>query len=958
MPLATEQSEWIYRFTAGAVPLPLPAEGQATPSAKDQLQEHLRMRQGKERVDEQALKELLVAKAITVLKANKEAMREKLNLKATTVENGKEKVQNVRDPKGQQHKAFDAAEAPQLKEAPKGLADAGEAYKILVDQSDILAAAKVERSYIDAKAGVIATRRERLFTDDEIQEELYTPLVRELVVPETLIAPKFSATQKMIDGSNEYYLNECQDKGKRLSRGRAEFAKGAINLASAITTTVISGLAPVKPGQEALAGSGALSKKQAATAMAMTEGIAALLTGTVDAADQIDDFRDSGDFSVPGYRAVMNSMAIGIGKLVAGSTGNMNYGLAVTDSILAASTATTLIAEFANWRKKGGEPPVAQIIGAIGDSIAAGFSAKSDLTSDAGASTAWAQAGAIVSASFTTMAKAQEKHLIDAIRKGDWKSVFEVLATAGAQASAAVPTAARFAGEYNQIDGVDPNNPEQTDQDKADQQFQQQQKLLKSTSDIAANVSKLGSSVEALGQEARAALAERLKLEGKPLGSAEEALAAIEKKFAERQEAASKEALAAQAEELESIQKTLDAERKAFQDSLLCLGSTNPDDAEYKSIAKLIAQLERDRAIWNGLNAMFGAGLGLASSVATASVVAAEVVPALKVAGQFVKFVANMKAAADRLSAFLDWKESRKDAASAVSPYATSVENFCANQGSQFTHYTIQAVANIIQAMLAVGDMTPYAPAFKAAGGAVAAAAATEELVFKFHKQQALRAAWRDTKEALEPRNKGNRKMALLVREINPTLAKYTIAYGALIERSPIAITAMNRIGLDRETLTRAGDGVKDVKDYLEKLYVDDNIVLGQLDIKPGQAKVPAPALNSKAWSLSHLIWSEKEGLATANPPEIVAHLALVEKPLKERAAKSGTKAGEKELTALLAALAKLETAFGSYDPRTESGVPHEAARRASEAYAELASATAKAVRMDLDTLKAEEATV
>src|SRR6201999_4190629 len=121
--------------------------------------------------------------------------------------------------------------------------------------------------------------------------------------------------------------------------------------------------------------------------------------------------------------------------------------------------------------------------------------------------------------------------------------------------------------------------------------------------------------------------------------------------------------------------------------SLLCLGSTNPDDADYKSIAKLIAQLEKDCAIWNGLNAMFGAGLGMASSVALASTVAAEVVPGLKAAGQLVKFIANLKAASDRWAAFVDWKESRKDAASAVSPYATSVENFCANQGAQFTHY-------------------------------------------------------------------------------------------------------------------------------------------------------------------------------------------------------------------------------------------------------------------------------
>ena len=81
-----------------------------------------------------------------------------------------------------------------------------------------------------------------------------------------------------------------------------------------------------------------------------------------------------------------------------------------------------------------------------------------------------------------------------------------------------------------------------------------------------------------------------------------------------------------------------------------------------------------------------------------------EVVPGLKAAGQFVKFVANLKAASDRLEAFLDWKEARKDAASAVSPYATSVENFCASSaksrlGSRAIASTRWASASLLASM-------------------------------------------------------------------------------------------------------------------------------------------------------------------------------------------------------------------------------------------------------------------
>ena len=95
------------------------------------------------------------------------------------------------------------------------------------------AAKKVERHVIDAKALVVVTKTQPLFTDDEIEAELYAPLVRELVIPDTIINDRFSATKKMIDGANEYYIKECKEKGKHLNTGAVSFAKGTIELAVA-----------------------------------------------------------------------------------------------------------------------------------------------------------------------------------------------------------------------------------------------------------------------------------------------------------------------------------------------------------------------------------------------------------------------------------------------------------------------------------------------------------------------------------------------------------------------------------------------------------------------------------------------------------------------------------------------------------------------------------------------------
>ena len=110
---------------------------------------------------------------------------------------------------------------------------------------------------------------------------------------------------------------------------------------------------------------------------------------------------------------------------------------------------------------------------------------------------------------------------------------------------------------------------------------------------------------------------------------------------------------------------------------------------------------------------------------------------------------------------------------------------------------------------------------------AAGVAASAEDTVFKFYKQRTLHRAWEKTKKSLE--NPQNRKLALIAREMNPTLAKYTIAYGALIEGNATAMTALNRIGLDRETLARAND--KGEREFLDDKARADEISRAQQQI-------------------------------------------------------------------------------------------------------------------------------
>ena len=973
MSLTEPQAEWLFRFTAGAVPLPVLSGNDAADPAKQtgRLQMQLEAAQSREWAEEKALKAALLAKAFAVVDKHKDDMRQNFDLVVTTYKDpldddlededkarGKmqksgTREQVVRDKAGRQERAYDAKESTQLASAARGrtdksltATDATKAMAILTEEKNKLAGQMTPRSHIDEKSSTIVQKLEPLFSDDEIMNELYTPLVRELVLPETFVPDKYSATQKMIEGSDDYYIKECKSKGKKVNLGLAEFGKGAVAVGSAVASAVTSGLAPISAGQQGTVGSGVLSKDMAARAADITTGVAAALTGTIDAIDQIDDIRNSGDFPSSGLQKVVNGFGLAIGKIVAGATGNMEAGIAVTDAITGGGAVGGIVAEVANWRRKGGEPPVGKILDMLGQSISTSLDAAGRNT-DGEAGVALMRTGQGVTAVCKTVQKVCEAKLLKAMKEADWKTVFDVFAEFGKQVGGQLP---------NEI----LEDSALKDQSTYSTEAKVQAGVVGSASSLDKGASGAKDVTDQLGKIAVDELGDKVVAKtgiGMPKTGLADRMAEAEKRFAAKEKELKDAEAAQDAQDVAKIEKQLAAEKEEFRKSLSCLGSKEPKDADFKSLAKLVEQLERDRKIWDGLFAIFPAGIGAASGVTAAMTVASEVAPALKLAGQLVTYCMNVKAAADRLSAWLDWHAAAKDAESSVSPYATSIANFTKNQGQQFTHYTLQAAANATQALLACGGFTPYAPAFAAAGAAVGAAASTENVLYQFYKQAALRRAWKHTKRALDPKNRGNRKMALIARRLNPTLAKYTIAYGALVEEAPVAITACNRIGIDRETLTRSSDKVKELKDYLEKLYPEDGTVLGVLDVNPKETGVPEPVLTTKAWALSYLVWTEKRGLTTKNPPAIVANLAIVEKLEAQLAAMpevsdasdpDDQQERDEIVSKLLVSLGKLKQAQEAFDPRNSINDMIAEIKKVALAYADLADAQKTTLELEL----------
>ena len=384
MPLAEDEARWVYVFTAGAVPLPLKLAKEDEGNDVARLKNELKLALMREAADEQALKEVLLARANKAIDGIKEALRASEDFAVTRLdETGKEVTERTRDPKGQQQNGFEASTTEGVQKvadldiksgaAGQFLVEVGRSKERLTAEKDKLLAVTVQRSYIDEKAKKVLTRTAVLFSDKEIMDEIYTPLVREMVLAETFIDARFSATQKMIDGSNDYYIKECKEKGKEVASGGVGVAKAGILLAASITTTVLGALAPVSTG-ESLDHSGTISKFTAAEATDITNGIAATLNGTIDLVDQTSTAYKGGDFPVSGLRSTISTLGVGIGKLVAGFTGNQDLGLSIAEGIggfadVGAIRASDARLDSAIWRSAARLAAFAALVAAFSAAV-------------------------------------------------------------------------------------------------------------------------------------------------------------------------------------------------------------------------------------------------------------------------------------------------------------------------------------------------------------------------------------------------------------------------------------------------------------------------------------------------------------------------------------------------------------------------------------------------------------
>jgi len=248
---------------------------------------------------------------------------------------------------------------------------------------------------------------------------------------------------------------------------------------------------------------------------------------------------------------------------------------------------------------------------------------------------------------------------------------------------------------------------------------------------------------------------------------------------------------------------------------LRCKGETKDVKAFAGLLDMKIDQLKQDEAYFK-----MAVNLG-----GMAFDVAANFLAPLAMGGALLRMSKFIFAAVKRWIDFANFCKSKDAMMNAASAYSPAVRGFRQNARKQGAHYSINAACEGVKI---VGACLQCSPAV--IGGIIAAQAASgvealEAVLYEIDKRSQLSRAWSTYKQALK--NPENRKLGLIAIRKNPTLAKYAIAWGAVVEEDPLVGDFMAYTGISSDTL-RGNAHIDKVVDYLEARMPDDITVVGR----------------------------------------------------------------------------------------------------------------------------------
>lgn len=310
------------------------------------------------------------------------------------------------------------------------------------------------------------------------------------------------------------------------------------------------------------------------------------------------------------------------------------------------------------------------------------------------------------------------------------------------------------------------------------------------------------------------------------------------------------------AEDLTKAKKELNDQKEmkkelaqdAEQFSLLLnmgVADEDPDDdgAPPPKLKDLILQLQKDRKIFELVKSL----TDTASAAGVGAV--AQFFPATGAILDFQQFSYQVVKAVQHARQLLEWLDNAGDARSAATVQVHAMLSRVGMEKRQTLEASSRAALKLVAA---VGQVVAAGGAHAAPVGVALTAGARVaesglELLKKVYDEVEMEAGWQIFKKAMaDPRDRKNVRAAI---QSNPTLAKYTLAWGAMHGGDAVAKEVLRKCGLTDAVLRQKDANVKEVQQYLEEMFNEDLVVLRAVPRKMGWFPADKPAFMLRSWA-------------------------------------------------------------------------------------------------------------
>jgi hypothetical protein len=663
------------------------------------------------------------------------------------------------------------------------------------------------------------TTNKPLFTDKEISDAIWQPLKRQKLIPENAIPDRYSDVSTTFAGASgevELRVAAFTDslKGNEETLHKLGLAKEVVATLGSVATGIVTGL-----GADGLI-------TQMYGAEAMIKGITSVVGGSLSLAQT----GVKGEFDKKHCDAIAKVVLSSAADMINGAMGmgnrEMGYdlGKCISYAVAAAASGPSI------YCKVTAKPPkYLEIIDDIGDMVVAAFNSWDYQVKSTGASDQQSDGirlnemgmaiGGAIKTARVLLDKAIKSANGEELKPEDLLQVMQTfmkeLSNVGTYVSYD-DYKSKIEGEAIQKDtGLDPNSKEGkeakevAEKESDPKAFQNLDEAWGGAELVMQDLQKQVASSPGMGamdklykaaNQGPEALAKLIK-EDPACKGMEKMAALLEKKNKE-----------IQAQALATFDQEMAESERNFRD-ILNRSETGDSEKDAEAIEALVIEMKKDQMVVDLAFQIASAGGAVVSGMAG-------FFPPLGAVSSSIELVKNITKAVLHFKAYAEWQENVRDAKSAMSVQMEAMANRMEWSGKKGADEVISALEN---AAKAVGNAMSLAGPFGPAGLAVAAGASAfsslRQLITKIYREAEVKEGWKLYKSALQ--NPEDRKLVRKAMRENPTLSKYVIAWGA-VEGDPVAKAAMQKCGLNAETLSNKGTNVQKVVTYLETMYPDD----------------------------------------------------------------------------------------------------------------------------------------